>query len=309
MIRVLLCEDGDLSKADLDGFEIIRTDHSPPHLDELLRHAPDCDAIVVRNMTKIDASVVRALRGSRVKIIGRLGTGLDNIDVECAQDNGLEVINAPGVNANATAELALSLTLALTRNVVSADRSMRARRWDRYALFGREMSELVVGVVGLGRIGRRYAELCARMGSRVVGYARRERQVEGVEYCPSLEDVLKTADVVSLHIPSNPETRGFFDRRLLNLMKDDAILVNTARGEIVNEDDLLAHLQENPEFSAGLDVRCGEPPANIGFEKLPNTVLTPHIGAFSLNAQQMVAVKVFDDIAHFFAEGRLRAPA
>jgi D-3-phosphoglycerate dehydrogenase len=261
------------------------------------RRRPDVRALIVRNRTQIGRDVLRALPGLRV--IGRAGAGLDNIDVAAATDAGVTVTYAPGLNATATAEHTLALALAVAHRVCELDRVARAGGWERR--FGTELSGGVWSVVGLGRIGRRVAALARGIGMEVLAFdpALRPDEIRAAGAEPGdLDSVAAAARVLSLHVPLTPATHRIAGAGLLSRMSPEAILVNTARGELVDEAALAQALRDGRLAGAALDVRDPEPPAApdplAGFEQV---VLTPHVAGLSREAQERVTDAVAADVA------------
>ncbi len=259
---------------------------------ELIRLVAGFDALVVRSGTKVDAALLRA--GRRLRVVGRAGIGVDNVDVATATELGILVVNAPTANLVSATEHTFALLLALARNVPAADRSLRAGEWERKRFLGRELNGKTLGVVGLGRIGQSVADRARAFGMEIVahdpfldeGVARRLE----VELLP-LEELLARADVVTLHTPLTEQTRGLLDRRRIEAMKRGALLVNCARGGIVDEEALREALDAERLAGAALDVFAREPPVDSPLVGHPRVVATPHIGAQTREAQQRVATE------------------
>ncbi len=261
----------------------------PP--DELRRVLPDYDALIVRSETKVTAEILAA--GARLRVVTRAGVGTDNIDVAAATERGVLVLNTPGPNTIAAAEHALALTLALLRHIPRADASLRAGRWERKAFVGRELHRKTLGILGLGRIGREVAIRARAFGAELLVYdpfvPPAAAEAVGARALP-LDDVLARADIVTLHLPLLPETRGLLGARELARMKPGAYLVNCARGGIVDEDALAGALRGGHLAGAALDVFAQEPLTASPLFDLPNTVLTPHLAASSEEAQLGVGI-------------------
>lgn len=233
----------------------------------------------IAGLDKIDSSVIRA--ASRLKVISRYGVGLDNVDVEAATTRGIVVTNTPGANSAAVAELALALILGLTRGVCKAVESTRKGSWPR--LSGTGLKGKTVGLLGFGRIGKEVASRLRGFGCRILVF---DPQVDGEEAArqgviwTELEQLLEESDVVSLHVPLTPSTRGMVDRRFLAKMKKGSFLVNTARGELLDEEALLQALNEQHLAGAALDCLSLEPPpGDHPLLKDPRVMITPHMGA------------------------------
>lgn len=260
-----------------------------PRLAELVA---DVDALVVRSMTRVDAALLRA--GRRLRVVGRAGIGVDNVDVAAATELGILVVNAPTANLVSATEHAFALLLALARNVPAADASLRSGEWDRKRFLGSELQGKTLGIVGLGRIGQSVAARAKAFGMRVVahdpfldsGVARR-LEVELVDFA----ELLAVADVLSLHTPLTEQTRKLLSREQLGRMKPGALLVNCARGGIVDEAALIDALDEGRLGGAALDVFAQEPPVDRRLVSHPRVVCTPHIGAQTREAQERVATE------------------
>ena len=265
------------------------------------------DALIVRSQTKVTAEVFE--RASRLRVVGRAGIGLDNVDVEAATRAGVMVVNAPQSNILSAAEHTLALLLAQARNIPQADAALRAGRWERRRFEGVELNGKTLGIVGLGRVGAMVAQRAGAFGMRLVGfdpYVSRDRaRALGVELMPNLEAVLVQADFLTVHLPRTPETVGLIGRRELALMKPGAILINTARGALVDQGALAEALRDGRLAGAGLDVYPQEPlpPEANPFRDLDNVVLTPHAGAVTREANARSRKMPVDNIIAFL-EGR-----
>lgn len=272
----------------------------------ILAAAKDNDAIIVRNQTKLYGEFIQSLHSQapNCRVIGRLGVGLDNIDVLKAKEVGFQVVYSPDANTKATAELTLTLALAALRHLIPAHLSTQKVNWDRATFVGREMREITFGIVGYGRIGQRVAELASAFGSNVLATSRSSIPMTDMLEEVSIKDLLEKADIVSLHVPSTNETQNMISRNELGMMKRNAILINTARGDAIDEAALLEHMENNHDFIACLDVRQKEPPTDATLGQLQNIIMTPHIGAFSTHAQQAVAETVLKDVLDCL-DGRL----
>jgi glyoxylate reductase len=230
-----------------------------------------------------------------LKIVANYGVGYDTVDVEACAARGVVVTNTPGVLTAATAELAFALLLAVRRRIVAGDRAVREGRWrGGWAdpdFLGRDVSGSTLGIVGLGRIGRAVADLAAAFGMRVIHHSRRS---DGEDW-RNLDQLLAEADAVSLHVPLTPETRGMLDAERLALLRDGACLVNTARGQIVDEDALVRELVSG-RIEAGLDVFAHEPDVPRELVGLPNVVLTPHIGSATAETREAMTRVLVDNL-------------
>ena len=265
----------------LEGsFPITRNDDLWNNPEELKTTLKDVKALVVRNRTKVTADVIAA--APNLKVIARAGVGLDNIDIKAADAAGVVVVAGLGANAVSVGELTLGLALSLLRNVPGHDVATRDGGWVRTP--GRELSGLTWGLLGCGATGVATAKLIQGFNCSVLGYDPYAKNVSGVELT-TFEDVLKRSDVVSIHMPSTPETNGSINAATLALMKKDAIIVNVGRGEVINEADLIAALKAKTIAVAALDVRAQEPPITGEMETIPNLILTPHVAGITKESQ------------------------
>jgi D-3-phosphoglycerate dehydrogenase len=268
------------------------------------------DGLVTRT-TGVPGDKIRAAR--RLKVIGKHGVGVDNVDLAAAREKGIRVTNTPGANADAVAELTLCLALACARHVGAADRALRAGKPASPALFnGRELAGRAVGVVGYGQVGRRVGALFHRaLGSPIHAYdpglSADAIRAAGAEPAVSLDALVAAVDVVTVHVPLTPQTRHAFDTRRLGLVRPGAILINAARGGVVDEAALAAALRSGPLAAAASDVfEVEPPPADHPLLALDNFIATPHIGAQSEEAMDRVGLMVAADVLAIL-EGR--APA
>jgi D-3-phosphoglycerate dehydrogenase / 2-oxoglutarate reductase len=258
----------------------------------------DFDAIIVRSATTMDAALIE--RGRRLKVIGRAGVGVDNVDVDAATRRGIVVANAAESTVDSAAEHAIALLLALARNVPQAHAALVAGTWDRQRFTGIELAGKTLGVLGLGRIGRQVAHRALGLGMRVVAYdpfvsSDRFREL-GVEATSSLEEVYAEADVVTLHLPLNEETSGLLDAGAFERMKDGVRIVNAARGDLIDEDALVAAIRSGKVAGAALDVFRTEPYSGPLLE-LPQVVVTPHLAGSTAEAQDRAGVVIAEQVA------------
>jgi glyoxylate reductase len=252
-----------------------------PH-DDLVRRVKGKQALVVAALDKIDKVVVDA--GSDLKIVANVAVGYNNLDVPYARSKGIVLTNTPDVLTEATANMAITLILAVTRRIVEGDRLVRRGEWKRFSLdfmIGSDIRDRQLGIIGLGRIGRTVAEKAGHLGMKIAYYNPSPRPwapVEGYENM-SLDQLLATSDVVSVHVPLVLETRHLIDRTALSRMKRSAYLINTSRGPVVDEDALAWALREGIIKGAGMDVYEEEPKIHPGLMTLENVVLVPHLGS------------------------------
>jgi len=264
---------------------------------ELLKEVEDVDVLVVRSATKVTREVLEA--GKRLKIVARAGVGLDNIDQEAAKERGIKVLNAPESVSVAVAELVLGLMLSWCRRIPAADASMRQGKWEKSKFMGIELRGKTLGILGTGRIGLEVARRAKAFGMRLLGHdivQSKEFLELGGEYV-GLEDLLRNSDFVSLHVPLNEQTRNMLGERELRMMKPTAVLINTSRGAVVQEEALLKALREGWIAGACLDVYWKEPiSSDHPLLQLSNVVLTPHLGASTEEAQREAALVVAEKI-------------
>jgi len=274
--------------------------------DEIKALLPGCRALIVRNQTRVTADLLSAGKG--LQIIGRAGAGLDNIEVPAATANGTVVVSTPDQNSISVAELAIGMMLALARKIPAASQSTHAGAWERQKYVGTELYGKNFGVVGLGRIGFLTALRARALGMKILAHdhyvspdsvAVAETHAQLVD----LDSLLGQADFVSCHTPLTPETRNFFNYDKFSRMKPSAFFLNLARGEVVEEAGLIRALQEQKLAGAGLDVRQQEPPAPSPLAGMDNVILTPHIAAFTREAQDRVVAAVCQDVAAVLAGG------
>jgi D-3-phosphoglycerate dehydrogenase / 2-oxoglutarate reductase len=264
-----------------------------PDREKLLAAVPEADALLVRSATTVDAEVLGA--APKLKIVARAGVGLDNVDVDAATERGVLVVNAPTSNIHSAAEHALALLLAAARQITAADASLRAHTWKRSSFSGTEIFGKTVGVVGLGRIGQLVAQRLAAFGAHIVAYdpyvsAARAAQL-GIELL-SLEELLGRADFISVHLPKTPETAGLIDKEALAKTKPGVIIVNAARGGLVDEAALAEAVTSGHVRAAGIDVFSTEPCTDSPLFDLPQVVVTPHLGASTEEAQDRAGTDV-----------------
>jgi glyoxylate reductase len=269
--------------------------------EDLLRLIPGADALVADPSVPVDVELLDAA-GDGLRIVANFAVGHDNIDLDACAERGVTVTNTPGVLTEATAELALALTLAAARRMSDAERDLREGRWrgwDPAAYLGVELRGSTVGVVGLGRIGRRYAALVRGMGAEVVYTARsRKRDAERELDARMLEltALLEAADVVSVHAPASEETHRLIGAPELELIGPEGVLVNTSRGPLVDAEALAAALREGRLGAAGLDVYENEPEVPEALLQAPRCVLLPHIGSATVRARDGMARAVADNV-------------
>jgi D-3-phosphoglycerate dehydrogenase len=301
--KVLICDD--LSEEGLKVFrdqkncELIIKLKQP--LDELKKNIADADACVVRSGTQITREVIDAAK--QLKVIGRAGVGLDNVDVEAASKRGIVVVNTPGGNTISAAELAFCLLMAMARNIPEASNSVKRGEWERKKFTGVELYEKTLGILGLGRIGSEVAKRAQAFGMRVMAYdpfLRADKALQmGVE-AVTIDEILKSADFITLHLPLTAENKNMFGEAQFKKMKKGVRLVNCARGGLIDEKALAEAIRSGQVAGAALDVFESEPPPkDHELFKLPQVVATPHQGASTEEAQIAVAVDVAQSIIDY----------
>lgn len=276
---------------------------------ELLSIVDQYSAIVVRSQTKITAAVIEA--ATRLKVVGRAGVGVDNVDVGAATKKGVIVMNTPGGNTVSTAEHAFSLLVSTARNIPQADASVKSGKWDRKSFEGVELYNKSLGILGMGRIGTEIARRAIAFGMRVFAFdpylspaKARTLQVELIE---SLEELLPLVDFLTMHMPLTAETHHMLDERRLSLMKPGARIVNCARGGLIDEAALEKLLLSKHIAAAALDVFEVEPPAaDYSLLRLPNVIFTPHLGASTAEAQESVGIEIAQAIRAALLDGEIR---
>jgi D-3-phosphoglycerate dehydrogenase len=292
---------------DDDRFEVVMVkDSSTPEFASELKTAA---GLIVRSATRVDAAMLEG--APEMKVVGRAGVGVDNIDVAAASERGVAVMNSPGGNTISAAELTMALMLAVARRVTEADSSIREGRWERATLQGIELRGKTLGVIGAGRIGWEVAQRCRAFGMRVIvydPYLALDRVDELHPLLVSLDRLIESSDIITLHVPLNAETRGMIGTEALGRMKKGAFVINVSRGGVVDENALALALTDGSIAGAGLDVYEHEPiPPDSPLLQAPNLVLTPHLGASTKEAQIQVALEVARNMRAALALGDLSA--
>jgi D-3-phosphoglycerate dehydrogenase len=288
------------------GFAVEKkTDLSP---EELRDHLHGAEGLIVRSETKVTADVMDAAK--RLRVIGRAGVGVDNIDVPAATARGIVVMNAPDGNTITTAEHTIALLVALARRVPQANSSLKSGKWERKKFIGTELQGKTLGIIGLGRIGRVVASRAQALGMKIVAYdpfiapeQTRDLEIESA----SIDDVLSRADFLTVHTPLTAETRGLIDKSALAKMKQGARVINCARGGLINERALYDAIKSGKIAGAALDVFEQEPPpSDHPLLSLDQVIVTPHLGASTTEAQEGVAFTVAEQMRDFLLTGALR---
>jgi D-3-phosphoglycerate dehydrogenase len=270
----------------------------------------DAVALVVRSETKVTRKIIEAPK--QLRVVGRAGVGVDNVDIEAATQHGTVVMNTPGGNTVTTAELSFAMLLSLARKVPQAHATMVAGKWDRKLFQGVELQGKTLGVLGMGRIGTEVAKRAIAFGMRVVAYdpylTEDRAKAIGAEFAAEvLDDVYREADFITVHMPVTKETKEMLNAVAFAKMKPGVKIVNCARGEIISEADLIAALESGKVAGAALDVFAVEPlPADHPYRKQPNLILTPHLGASTEEAQEKCGIEVAEVIAGYLLTGEVR---
>ncbi len=297
-MRVLVAEkiaDAGVEKL-REHFDVdVETSWSP---EELEQHIGSYDAVLIRSATQVTADVIA--RADRLKVVGRAGVGVDNVDVPAATKRGIIVANAPQSNIVTAAEHTVALLLALARNIPRAHASLIDGRWERSKLNGVEVYEKTLGVLGFGRIGQLVAARARGFGMRVLAYdpfvsAERYREL-GVDKAESSADVYREADFITIHLPKTPDTRGWLNEEAFAQMRDGVRIINVARGELLVDEDLKAALDSGKVGGAALDVFQQEPITEHPLFSYPNVIVTPHLGASTTEAQDRAGVQAAEQI-------------
>jgi len=287
------------------GIEVdVKTGLTPEELKSIIG---EYDGLVIRSATKVTEDLLSA--ADNLKVVGRAGIGLDNVDIPAASKRGVVVMNTPGGNVVTTAEHAIAMMLSLTRNIPEGTASLKDGRWDKKKLQGREIFNKVLGVIGFGKIGSIVADRARGLKMKVIVYdpfvAPDQIEKAGFEFA-SLQDLYSQADYITIHVPKLKDTIGLVDKEAFAKMKDGVMLVNCARGGIVNEADLCDAMQSGKVAGAALDVFETEPPEESPLFAFERFICTPHLGASTREAQTNVAVAVADQIIDYLKNGTIR---
>jgi D-3-phosphoglycerate dehydrogenase / 2-oxoglutarate reductase len=274
--------------------------------DQLAVDLADADALIVRSATTVDRALIDA--APRLRVIARAGTGVDNVDVEAATERGILVMNAPGANSVSVAELAVALMLALSRGIAAADAAMKQGVWDKKRLVGVELRGKTLGIIGLGRIGQEVAARARGFGMTIVAHDPFiSEQVAGTLGIAllSVDDLCAQSDYITLHVPATAETRHLINKERLARCKPGVRIVNTARGELIDEEALADAIEAGAVAGAGLDVFQNEPPGETRLTSLRQVVATPHIAASTVEAQELVGIETAAAVRDFLETGTI----
>tara|TARA_Y100000590_G_scaffold317410_1_gene359085 strand:+ start:1990 stop:2928 length:939 start_codon:yes stop_codon:yes gene_type:complete len=281
----------------------IKTDFT---FEELINQIPSYDGLIVRSATKVTKEIIA--KANNLKIIGRAGAGVDNIDVTAAKEKNIIVMNTPGGNTNATAEHTLALLLSLSRKIPIADKTTHKGDWAKKKLKGNEIRGKKIGIIGFGNVGKRFAEICNALGLQVIIFSKSFETIK--EKYPhyvsvDLNTILKESDILSFHCKPNTDGSPIVTAKEINLMKTSALILNTARGNLVFENDLYEALKNNRIRGAALDVFNDEPATNNILFGLENIILTPHIAASTAESQIIVAEMIANQFVNYFLNGKV----
>ncbi|MDP7657723.1 MAG: D-2-hydroxyacid dehydrogenase [Nitrososphaerales archaeon] len=301
--KILVCDSISEKAVNLlkdTGFEVSYLPSITP--EDLLLTIPNYDVVIIRSRTEITQELISA--GKKLKIIGRAGVGLDNIDLKAAEEADVEVYNTPDSVTNSVAELILGMMLSLSRGICIGNSSLKEGNWMKSHLKGFELKDKVLGVIGLGRIGTRLSELVQAIGMNILFYDIVEAPKETIEKLnlkyAEIDDILTKSDYITLNIPLTQETKHFISGEKISKMKKTAYLINASRGAVVDEKALLDALKNDRIKGAALDVFENEPPGRNKLVVMSNVVCTPHIGAQTVEAQEAAAIEVSKRIIEFF---------
>jgi D-3-phosphoglycerate dehydrogenase len=307
-LKIVVADDLPASALDLlraEGWEIdARTGRAP---DQLATDLRDTDAIVVRSATKVTAALINA--APKLRVIARAGTGVDNVDVPAATARGIVVMNAPGANSISVAELAMAQILSLARHLPAADAAMKQGKWEKKKFLGEEVRDKVLGLAGLGRIGQEVARRAAAFGMRLIAHdpliSEEVAGRLGVELV-SLDDLFARSDYLSLHMPSTPQTRNLVNAERLARARKGIRIINTARGDLIDEQALADAIESGRVGGAAVDVFQKEPTVDHRLQMLPQVVATPHIAASTREGQELVGVETVSALRDFLKQGLIR---
>ena len=274
--------------------------------DELNQNIISYDGLIVRSATKVNKEVIE--NAKNLKVVGRAGAGVDNIDIKAAKQKNIIVMNTPGGNTNATAEHTLALLLSLSRKISKADITTHKGEWAKKSLKGNEIKGKTIGIIGFGNVGKRFAQMCNALGLKVLIYSKTFDSIrnEFPDYIScDLNKILKEADIISFHCKPNPDGSSIISAKEINIMKKNVLIINTARGNLVSEIDLKDAIKNNTIGGVALDVFEEEPAKNNILFGLDNVLLTPHIAASTAEAQVIVAEMIANQFVDFFLKNKV----
>ena len=308
IVKIIVADDLPHSALQLltsEGWSVdARSGRSP---EQLAADLAGADALVVRSATKVTSDLIAA--ADSLRVIARAGTGVDNVDVPAASARGIVVMNAPGANSISVAELAMGLMLALARHLPAADAAMKQGKWEKKKFLGEELRDKTLGLMGLGRIGREVALRASGFQMRVIAHdpfiSEQVAGGMGIELV-SMDDLLARADYISLHLPSTPQTKQLLNASRLQKMKKGVRIINTARGDLIDEAALADAIESEHVGGAGLDVFTKEPTVDHRLQMLPQVIATPHIAASTREGQELVGVETAAALRDFLKDGLIR---
>ena len=266
---------------------------------DLANHIKDCEIVVIRSATKLTKEVLD--KAEQLKIIARCGVGIDNVDLDFAKSRNIFVTNAPSANLISVVELTVALIISVSRKLSLADSHLKKGEWNRSQFLGNELYGKTLGIVGFGKAGRLVAERMKSFGMSIVFYDPYVTDWNGSEESIKLDDLLRTADVVSIHVIKTKDTENLISKDMLDLLKPSSVIINTSRGGVLDEDYLFELLESEKIFGAGLDVYSNEPPKNVDRYNGLNLVTTPHIGASTNEAQLKAGLETIENIKKILA--------
>ncbi len=273
------------------GLEVTESPGLPP--EELIKVIPQYDAIIVRSATKVTADIINA--GTNLKCIGRAGVGLDNVDKKAAEARGIKVVNTPAATSISVAELALGMMLACARSIPQATISLRVGKWEKKIFKGTELYGKTLGLIGSGRIGTELAKRCVALGMSVLVFDPFIKECQAGKLC-ELPELIRQADYISLHVPKTEQTYHMINRETIAQMKRGVVIINCARGGVVDEEALYEALQSGQVAMAALDVYETEPLKDYKLFSLPNVIGTPHIGAQTKEGQERAGIGIAEEV-------------
>ena len=266
---------------------------------DLANHIKDCEIVVIRSATKLTKEVLD--KAEQLKIIARCGVGIDNVDLDFAKSKSIFVTNSPSANLISVVELTVALIISVSRKLSLADSHLKKGEWNRSEFLGNELYGKTLGIVGFGKAGRLVAERMKSFGMSIVFYDPYVTDWNDSEESIKLDDLLRTADVVSIHVIKTKDTENLISKDMLDLLKPSSVIINTSRGGVLDEDYLFELLESEKIFGAGLDVYSNEPPKNVDRYNGLNLVTTPHIGASTNEAQLKAGLETIENIKKILA--------
>ena len=300
-MKILVCDT--LNSTVLDELrslgECIDISASESKDQDLVSEISKAEIVVIRSATKLSKEIIE--KGDNLKIIARCGVGVDNIDVEYAKSQNIKVTNSPSANLISVVELTIALIINVSRKINLSDNHLKEGKWNRKEFIGMELSGKQLGIVGYGKAGRLVSERMKSFGMTIAFYDPYVKDWDGSEKSLELDELLRTSDVISIHVIKTEETENLISKNKLDLLKKSAILINTSRGGVVDEDYLIELLRLNKLFGAGLDVYSEEPPRNIKDSDAINLITTPHIGASTNEAQLKAGLDTIENIQKILA--------